>query len=147
LNGCSSGIHKVQIDPSGQYAAGADAAGIVHLWDLGTGKKVTEFRAPSMGFESTTSRKATQPSSWGMLHAMSFSACGRALATGGDDQCVRIWDIQSAVTAKNSVVETPRNSFQTRRTMLMDLEFTKRNLLLSVGKYISAVPIVNDVSE
>ena len=144
LNGCSSGIHKVRIDPSGQYAAGADAAGTVHLWDLGTGKKVSEFRAKSTGSEAA-SRKST---SWGMLHALAFSACGRALATGGDDQCVRIWDIQSAVTSRNSVVvDVPRKTFQTRRTMLLDLEFTKRNLLLSVGKYISAVPIVNDISD
>ena len=147
LNGCSSGIHKVRIDPSGQYAAGADTAGTVHLWDLGTGKKVSEFRSKSTGSEAA-SRKSTQPSSWGMLHALAFSACGRALATGGDDQCVRIWDIQGALTSRNSVVvDLPRKTFQTRRTMLLDLEFTKRNLLLSVGKYISAVPVVNDISD
>jgi transcription initiation factor TFIID subunit 5 len=82
-----------------------------------------------------------------MLHAMSFSACGTALATGGDDQVVRIWDIQQAIRGKSPVVEYPRKSFPTRRTMILDLEFTKRNLLLSVGKYISAVPLVNPISD
>lgn len=82
-----------------------------------------------------------------MLHAMAFSACGTALATGGDDQCVRIWDIQQVLRGKSPVVEYPRKSFPTRRTMILDLEFTKRNLLLSAGKYISAVPLFNPISD
>ncbi len=146
LNGCTAGIYQVKVDPSGQYAVGADAMGTIHMWDLGTGKKVTEFRAKAMSSDAV-SRKVAQKSHWGMLHAMSFSACGTALATGGDDQVVRIWDIQQAIRGKSPVVEYPRKSFPTRRTMILDLEFTKRNLLLSVGKYISAVPLVDPISD
>jgi WD40 repeat protein len=135
LNGCPAGIHKIEIDPSGQYAAGADAKGTVHLWDLGTGKKVTEFRP-----------KTTEGG--GMVHSLSFSACGTALASGGDDRCVRIWDVQKAATVENKpVVDVPFKSFPTRRTMLMDLHYTKRNLLLTVGKYITAVPIVTPIAD
>eukprot|EP00934_Nitzschia_sp_Nitz4_P004760 Nitzschia sp. Nitz4//scaffold41_size133979//89767//92943//NITZ4_003359-RA/size133979-processed-gene-0.260-mRNA-1//-1//CDS//3329551506//4750//frame0 len=143
LNGCSSGIHKVKVDPSGQLAAGADASGSVHLWDLGTGKKITEFRAPTATRTADALRLGGQ-STWGMVHAMSFSACGSALATGGDDQCVRIWDIKQALkrTSKGEM-EFARRSYPTRLTMVMDLHYTKRNLLLSVGKYISAVPLGN----
>jgi WD40 repeat protein len=149
LNGCNAGIHQVQVDPSGQYAVGADATGTIHMWDLGTGKKVTEFRAKKMSSSSSSYASGSRhaKSNWGMLHAMSFSACGTALATGGDDQCVRIWDIQQAIRGKSPVVEYPRKSFPTRRTMILDLDFTKRNLLLSVGKYISAVPLVNPISD
>lgn len=153
LNGCQYGIHKVEIDPSGQYAVGADAKGVVHLWDLGTGKKITEFIAKSTSTTTPESTKAhrsptgSSGNAWGMQHALSFSACGRALATGGDDQCVRIWDVQAAVRNAEPVVEFPRKTFATRRTLLMDLEFTQRNLLLSVGKYISAVPLVNNISD
>lgn len=143
LNGCKTGIHKVQVDPTGKYAVGADAMGTIHMWDLGTGKKVTEFRAKNMSAGASRDTK----SNWGMLHAMAFSACGTALATGGDDQCVRIWDIQQVLRGKSPVVEYPRKSFPTRRTMILDLEFTKRNLLLSAGKYISAVPLFNPISD
>ena len=52
LNGCSAGIYQVKVDPSGQYAVGADAMGIIHMWDLGTGKKVTEFRAKAMSSDT-----------------------------------------------------------------------------------------------
>ena len=72
------------------------------------------------------------------MHAKTLSACGTALGTGGDDRVIQIWDIQQAIRVKTSVlvVEYPRKSFPTRRTMILDLEFTKRNplSLLSVGK-------------
>lgn len=136
LNGCSSGLYKVEIDPSGQYAAGADALGTVHLWDLGTGKKVTEFKP------KTTTKEG------GMIHSISFSACGTALATGGDDRVVRIWDVQKAAKLENKpVFDIPAKSFQTRRTVVMDLSYTKRNLLLSVGKYITAVPAATPIAD
>ena len=149
MNGCSAGVHQVKVDPSGQYAAGADASGSIHIWDLGTGKKVTEFRAKAISSTSSevVNRKANPKHMWGMIHALSFSACGTALASGGDDQCVRIWDIQQAIRNKSPVVEYPLKSFPTRRTMILDLEFTKRNLLLSVGKYISPVTLVNPISD
>ena len=75
-----------------------------------------------------------------MIHSFAFSACGRALATGGDDQFVRIWDIRKAISNPTPVFADPIRSFTTRRTVIMDLQYTKRNLLLSVGKHISAIP-------
>jgi WD40 repeat protein len=75
----------------------------VRLWDIETGKKVTEFRAKVMSSDAAN-RKVTQNSTLGMLHAMSFSACGTALATGGDDQVFRIWDIQQAIRGKSPVL-------------------------------------------
>lgn len=137
LNGCGSGIYQVQIDPSGQYAVGADATGSVHLWDLGTSKKITEFRPPA-GMKGSSKKSNNQyHKNMAMCHSLSFSACSTALATGGDDRCVRIWDVRKAVEDQKAVVDIPVKSMPTRRTMLMDLHYTKRNLLLSVGKYIN----------
>ncbi|OEU20606.1 WD40 repeat-like protein [Fragilariopsis cylindrus CCMP1102] len=130
LNGCPAGIYKVDIDPSGQYAVGADVLGTVHVWDLGT---------------ATGSFGGQRRQSVDMIHSFAFSPCGRALATGGDDRCVRIWDIRKAITDPTPIVANPVKSFATRRTMIMDLQYTKRNLLLSVGKYISAIPTVNRI--
>ena len=136
LDGCSAGIYQVKVDPSGQYAVGADAKGSVHLWDLGTGKKVTEFRPSGNNSRSTKANKA-YGQNMAMMHSLSFSACGNALASGGDDRCVRIWDVRKAAESESVVINTPVSTFKTRRTMLMDLHYTKRNLLLSVGKYIN----------
>jgi len=144
LNGCPAGIYKVDIDPSGQYAVGADVLGTVHVWDLATGKKVTELRSPQQISQTVIGNiNGQRRQSVDMIHSFAFSPCGRALATGGDDRCVRIWDIRKAITDPDPIFVDPIKSFVTRRTMIMDLQYTKRNLLLSVGKYISAIPTVN----
>ena len=135
LTGASAGINAVQISPGGRYCAGADYAGLVHLWDLGSGKKVSVFR--SFPSSSTGGREQN------MLHSISFSACGQALAIGGDDCCVRIWDIRTAGTENEPVRKNPYKSFPTRRTVVMDLQYTKRNLLLAAGKYVSPVPVAD----
>ncbi|CAB9513181.1 like/WD repeat-containing protein TBL1X [Seminavis robusta] len=131
LNGCSLGITAVKISPCGKYAAGADSGGDIHIWDVGTGKKVTEFR---------NKRAADRDRPTSMMHAMSFSACGSSLAVGGDNCCVRIWDVRRESLEAYPVVETPIKSYPTRQTMIMDLKYSSRNLLLSVGKYIAPVP-------
>ena len=134
LNGCSSGINVVQVSPSGQYAAAADVSGIVHLWDLGMGKKLTEFRSKSSQGNSNARHSKS------MVHSLSFSSCGTTLAAGGDDCCIRIWDVNKATSESlKPVIDTPHKVFSTRRTMIMDLHYTKRNLLLSVGKYVTSL--------
>jgi WD40 repeat protein len=144
LNGCPAGIHKVEIDPSGQNAVGADVRGTVHLWDLATGKKITELRGPKPPIPGGTAGVLRQPIS--MLHCLAFSPCGRALATGGDDRCVRIWDIRKETEDPSTVLGMSHKSFGTRRTMVLDLQYTKRNLLLGVGKFISGIPAINTIA-
>lgn len=138
LTGCNAGVSCVAISPGGRYAAGADCSGIVHLWDLSQGQKLTEFRSHMP--EPRESLNA-------MIHTLSFSACGTALATGGDDCCVRIWDVQQVALATKSQEEPPRliskpsHAFVTKRAMVLDLHYTKRNLLLSVGKLLDPIPL------
>jgi WD40 repeat protein len=133
LNGCSAGINHVKVSPGGRYAAGSDYSGVVHLWDLGNGKKITEFRTLS----------AVQDNNqvgMGMVHSLAFSTCGTALAAGGDDGTVRIWDVRQDSLLDKPVVKAPAKSFPTRGTIIMDLSYTKRNLLLAMGKIATPVP-------
>lgn len=140
LNGCSAGVNIVRVSPCGKYAAGGDSTGATHLWDLGTGKKVTLFRP-------NTIEKDNRDLGSSMIHAMSFSACGSALATGGDDCTVRIWDVCQESIANVPVVDSPSKSFATRQSLILDLTYNKRNLLLSVGKYATPVPAPVPISD
>jgi transcription initiation factor TFIID subunit 5 len=137
LDGCGAGVNTVEISPNGQYAAGADLNGVVHVWDLGMGKKITELRS------QLTSQQRQDVM---MIHSLSFSQCGSVLATGGDDCCVRIWDVRYETISQKPIIATPSKTFATRKTMIMDLSFTRRNLLLSVGKYVTPVPLAMDAS-
>jgi transcription initiation factor TFIID subunit 5 len=126
LGGCAAGVNAVRVSPGGRYAAVVDYSGVVGLWDLGMGKKMTQFRAIGRAG----------------VHSLRFSSCGTALATGCDDCCVRIWDVRLDACANKPVIFQPTKSFPTKQTLLMDLYFTKRNLLLAVGKAITPVPLL-----
>lgn len=139
LTGFTSGVSTVQIDPSGRHAAVADFSGSVHLWDLGTGKKMTELRHKK---PDQSHRSMSSLTNKFAIHTLKFSACGSVLASGGDDCCVRIWDVRSDSVTSRAWCETPLHSFATQQTMLLDLYYTKRNLLLAAGKYMSPVPVV-----
>ena len=119
--------------------------------DVGTGKKANELRSePNAG----SKRDATcfLPTSSAMIHSMSYSAIGTALATDGDDCVVRIWDARGLggmpeyaeglgpvpVGPKDRPgTKEPTNTFPTRRTSILDLQYTKRNLLLACGNHSS----------
>ena len=164
LNGAGAGLNGVKVCPTGRYAAASDYGGTVHIWDLGSGRKVNELRHTVGGGGGGTAAAAVQ--------SMSYSACGTALATGGDDCTVRIWDVRGAGShlsnpeyaksqgygessalsaslpsesqlARRPIGERfrygarePVNMFRTRRTVLLDLHYTKRNLLLGCGKVV-----------
>jgi hypothetical protein len=135
MSGTFHGINCIAVSPSGRYAAGADYGGIVHIWDLGTGKKVQELHHGSANHHAH------------IIHSVSYSSCCTALATGGDDGIIRIWDVRGVgqvvgQTLPTMVNHSPHHSFRTRRTVLMDLHYTKRNLLLAVGKYTAPIPLV-----
>ena len=148
LAGSGYGINQVQVSPSGQFAAGADYNGVVHVWDLGNGRKIHELR-PEGNDADNTQRPA--------IHSMNYSPCGSAIATGSDDSSIRVWDVRglakkgfdrsstyvgnnpfNGIQMKKQYIQTkPTSLFHTSHTMLLDLKYTKRNLLLSVGKFSS----------
>lgn len=150
LSGSAGGVNKIEVSPSGQYVAGADNLGVVHLWDLRNGKKVDELNHRHMK-ESNTS--GSFPA---LVQSLSWSHCGSAIATGTDNSFINIWDVRGIgnnssnpefathvgwSNDKAEVVETdnsrdgPYKSFTANQTSILDLQFTKRNLLLSVGKF------------
>lgn len=150
LSGSAGGVHKIEVSPSGQYVAGADNMGIVHLWDLRNGRKVDELNHRQLK-ESKIS--GSFPA---VVQSLSWSHCGSAIGTGTDNSFINIWDVRGIGNNSSNpdyaahvgwsndnaqVVDTdnsrvgPYKSFTASQTSILDLQFTKRNLLLSVGKF------------
>jgi WD40 repeat protein len=136
LDGCGAGINTVKVHPGGKYAAAADYSGVVHLWDLSTGKKVTQFSAGKQASRGQVEHN--------MVHRLSFSACGTSLAAGGDGCVVKIWDVRLDAVAEKPLIRSPTRQFPTKQTILMDLFYTKRNLLMSVGKCVTPISQVTN---
>jgi WD40 repeat protein len=123
LSGCKFGVNQLKVSPSGQYVAGADYGGTVSIWDIRNGKKLNEFHHFSKDGDASST-----------IHSMSYSPCGSAIATGGEDCSIRIWDARG-ISNETKVLTDPVKEFYSTKSMVLDLEYTKRNLLLSVGKY------------
>jgi transcription initiation factor TFIID subunit 5 len=166
LAGSSRGLNLVRVSPSGRYASAAGYDNIVRIWDLGSGRLVNELRPPDAQGASFSE---------GIIQAMSYSACGSALAVTGEDCTVRIWDVRGAAShlsnpdyfaaakgpnatssfsdglnnaaTATQLGRTPANEklrpgtrvptrvFRTNNISVLDLKYTKRNLLLAVGNY------------
>ena len=146
LSGCSAGVNNVKVSPSGQFVAGSDYNGTVHIWDIRNGRKLHEFRHNSLAIKSNFETP--------IIESLSFSPCGTALATGSDDCTIRIWETLGlgnhssnpefvamhrgdlSKVGNGSFIE-PAKTFRTQKTSILDLQYTKRNLILSVGKYFA----------
>lgn len=136
-------FRAVQICPSGRFCV----AGVEHrvgMWDLGTGRMVRQFAADPPD----------------VVYSLAYSACGTALAVGGLDCKVTVWDVKGAgvnwtvpeFARKNDWKGTyafggrrdsdktegkeHKKVFKTKQTVILNLMYTKRNLLMGVGKFV-----------
>ncbi|KAF8309761.1 WD40 repeat-like protein [Clavulina sp. PMI_390] len=111
----------------------------INLWDLGSGRKIK------------TMTGHTAP-----INSLSFSACTTMLISGSSDWTVRCWDVKAsggppaqpqrlngalpdgAIDDKDVKVESVDllQTFHTKRTSVIDVRVTPRNLVLVAGSYI-----------
>ena len=158
LSGSARGLNMVKISPSGRYAAGAGHDNIVRIWDLGNGRLVNELRPDHISGHAEGSIQSMAFSSCGAAIAVSGDNCVRIwdvrgagnhlsnpdyfAATRGPSATSSISNGLQTVTNPLSGVEqarlgtrTPAKVFQTNKVSVLDLKYTKRNLLLAVGDY------------
>ena len=155
LSGCKFGVNQVKISPSGQYVAGADYGGTVSIWDIRNGRKLDEFQhlnkdtglSPVIHTMSYSPCGTTIATGGEDCSIRIWDARGIGDNTFNPEYAASIGlganlNSSTSIMATNSRYDQSRGSridpvktFYTSGSMILDLEYTKRNLLLSVGKY------------
>jgi WD40 repeat protein len=125
---------RCEVSPSGQFVAGADYRGIVHIWDLRNGRKLNEFKHHT---DSATHAKKSQPATYHTVHefhSMRHSHCyvPAVMIQTFIFGMLKVWKIICRILSLQRYIRPPVID---RSRRILDLQYTKRNLLLSVGKY------------
>ncbi|GAX26532.1 transcription initiation factor TFIID subunit 5 [Fistulifera solaris] len=128
LTGAKTSVKQCLISPNGRYAFAADYSGTLTQWDLAQGQVIRSWNqcSTSTSTNSSTSRA---------VQAMAIDPACQSLAVAGDDFTVRLWDLSNARSSE------PALSMPCQRSMIMDLQYTSRNLLLAAGKVVTPVPV------
>ncbi|KZT06012.1 TFIID and SAGA subunit [Laetiporus sulphureus 93-53] len=139
-------VSTLAFSPDGRYLATAGEDLAINLWDLGSGKRIKKM----------TGHTAS-------VYSLAFSEESSMLVSGGADWTVRCWDVKSAgglpgkpkengvlTNGTSMTTESPNGkeeegiettdllaSFPTKRTPIIDVQFTPRNLCLVGGPYLS----------
>mmetsp|Transcript_9831 Transcript_9831/g.34654 ORF Transcript_9831/g.34654 Transcript_9831/m.34654 type:complete len:574 (-) Transcript_9831:314-2035(-) len=117
LDGAAGALSALDCDPHGRMACAASVQGAVHVWCLDSGKQLWSDAKAHQGAP---------------VYATAYSACGRAIATGGRDRAVRIW--VSDLSARPS----PAKCFPTNSASpIFDITWTPGNLCLVSGPLLA----------
>jgi len=146
-------VSTLAFSPDGKYLASAGEDLAINLWDLGSGRRIKQM----------TGHTAS-------IYSLAFSAESSLLVSGGADWTVRCWDVKGAGGLPNKTRENGVNgingmvngdapssregddqelsidtsdllaTFPTKRTPVINVQFTPRNLCLVAGPYLAPEP-------
>ncbi|KDQ63458.1 hypothetical protein JAAARDRAFT_202902 [Jaapia argillacea MUCL 33604] len=134
-------VSTLAFSPDGRYLASAGEDLAINIWDIGSGRRIKKM----------TGHTAS-------IYSLAFSAESTMLVSGGADWTVRCWDVKGAgglpakrdgmvngfgsesANAKDEESSETTDlmaTFPTKRTPIIDVHFTPRNLCLVVGPHLS----------
>ncbi|EAL49597.2 transcription initiation factor TFIID subunit 5, putative [Entamoeba histolytica HM-1:IMSS] len=131
LTGHDASITSLAISSTGRYLASGDEKGSVILWDIKYGEHVKKIKML---------KTSNQP-----IISMAFSNAVIILVTCCNENYISLWNIQEALHETESKHKLAMNSadnylikqYNTKDTPVIDVQFTRRNLLLAAGIYNS----------
>ncbi|CAG9772014.1 unnamed protein product [Ceutorhynchus assimilis] len=131
MTGHKRPIQTLAFSVCGRFLASAGTDCRVLIWDLSHGHLVAELT----GHEKT-------------IHCLAFSRCGNVLVSGGLDCTVKLWNFtklteetssEDVNISHNPDVKTGDTylvrTFQTKNSPLINLHFTRRNLMIAVAVF------------
>ncbi|CAL1695610.1 unnamed protein product [Somion occarium] len=141
-------VSTMAFSPDGKYLATAGEDLAINIWDIGSGRRVKKM----------TGHTAS-------IYSLAWSAESSVLVSGGADWTVRCWDAKSSggpasksnqngmivngyggeengITKEHDELPSIETSdllatFPTKRTPIVNVQFTPRNLCLVAGPYLS----------
>lgn len=132
MTGHKGPIHALAFSNDGRFLASASADKRVLMWDIAHGHLLAELKGHT-----------------DMIYTLTFSRDGTILASGGIDCSVRLWDVNKLFeefdiedlnishtpTIKSNTENLMLGVYPTKTTMVLNLHFTRRNLLLASGSF------------
>jgi WD40 repeat protein len=118
FNGVAGGVSCIAFCPSGKNVAVGDDKGFVYVYDIGTGKKIYDCKCKSGEERGNTH-----------VYSIQYSQDGSCVASGCNGY-INLYDVRG-----NNEFEkrAPVRSFSTSDIPVMDLVWTKANVILAGG--------------
>lgn len=124
-------VYSMAISPDGRVMATAGEDRVICLWDLGSGRKLSTYKGHTDVVWSVAFAKGNTGSN--------------ILVSGSADSSVRLWDVAASRAQSDptsAYTYEALRTYYTKSTPVYDIKFSSRNLILGVGPFEKAEPVV-----